>query len=382
MALDKAALATEVTRLSPEFARPTTLDVLAALSLQGSGGGGGGGTISSGDVSAGIDASTDIGTIITALNAIKGSTDLIDVAAGINNSADINAIIASLNTLATNSITPASGRLPVAIADLPGTEITGESIATGGSGLFGWLSSIAAYSRQILARIPELVSGRIPVDVEASVNTALTDILSRLSSISAFSSTFVERTDTNEQLTMLGTYTNNGTFTPFNYFLRANGTIDTGPGTIRPFAPGRTLPPATSWTASASDSEWHRRFYRLMFPGGITRSTVTTAAIGAYTLTAIPAGQRIVITRVILQLLSGSPAVTVLLRSVGASPTTEGSYRLVIEGDAVLDPLHPATYIRLTTGHNIGLDLSVASGVYCQFYWYAEDPATGLPITA
>ena len=285
----------------------------------------------------GVDASLDIDTILLRLTALvtelaTGTALANKVAAGINSATDVDGLVTNIGTLATNSIAP--------------------------------------------------VSGRLPVDVEASVNTALSDILSRLSGISAFSSTFVERTDTNEQLTMLGTYTNNGTFTPFNYFLRANGTIDTGPGTIRPFAPGRTLPPATSWTASASDSEWHRRFYRLMFPGGITRSTVTTAAIGAYTLTAIPAGQRIVITRVILQLLSGSPAVTVLLRSVGASPTTEGSYRLVIEGDAVLDPLHPATYIRLTTGHNIGLDLSVASGVYCQFYWYAEDPATGLPITA
>jgi hypothetical protein len=381
MALDKAALATEVTRLSPEFARPTTLDVLAALSLQGSGGGGGGGTISSGDVSAGIDASTDIGAIINALNAIKGSTDLIDVAGGITSSYEINAITASLNTLAENSITPANGRLPVAIADIPGTGITGESIATGGSGLFGWLSSIASYSRQILDRIPALVSGRIPVDVEASINTDLTTIISKLSIAKGFQLDWVERVDTSEQLIRIATMSDAGAIAPY-LFMRDNGQIDVSPGPVRLAAPGRTMAPATSWAAAASDSEWHRRFYRLMFPGGVTRSTVTTAAIGAYTLTAIPAGQRIVITRVILQLLSGSPAVTVLLRSVGASPTTEGSYRLVIEGDAVLDPLHPATYIRLTTGHNIGLDLSVASGVYCQFYWYAEDPATGLPITA
>jgi hypothetical protein len=381
MALDKAALATEVTRLSPEFARPTTLDVLAALSLQGSGGGGGGGTISSGDVSAGIDASTDIGTIITALNAIKGSTDLIDVAGGINNSADINAIIASLNTLATNSITPASGRLPVAIADLPGTGITGESIATGGSGLFGWLSSIAGYSRQILDRIPALVSGRIPVDVEASINTDLTTIISKLSIAKGFQLDWVERVDTSEQLIRIATMSDAGAISPYLY-LQANGQVVADPGVVRPALSGRSMAPATSWTASASDSEWHRRFYRLMFPGGVTRSTVTTAAIGAYTVTGIAPGARIVITRVILQLLSGSPAVTILLRSVGTSSTTVGSYRLVIEGDAVLDPLGPAHYIRLAPDANIGLDLSVASGVYCQFYWYAEDPVTGLPITA
>jgi hypothetical protein len=344
------------------------------------------------DVAGGIDASTDIGTIITALNAIKGSTDLIDVAGGINNSADINAIIASLNTLATNSITPASGRLPVAVADLPGTGITGEQIATGGAGLFGWLSSIAAYSRQILDRIPALVSGRIPV--AAQTRAALTPVSYRLNGFPS-----VENLGyLDEQVSPALLYSDIQ-----RQFQVAIGTgpADATAASIRPWsevAEGiqsaakidtiinrlttSSLPPATSWDTAASDSEWHRRFYRLMFPGGVTRSTVTTAAIGAYTVTGIAPGARIVITRVILQLLSGSPAVTILLRSVGTSSTTVGSYRLVIEGDAVLDPLGPAHYIRLAPDANIGLDLSVASGVYCQFYWYAEDPATGLPITA
>jgi hypothetical protein len=262
------------------------------------------------DVRDGIDASGDIGAIINALNAIKGSTDLIDVAGGINSSTDINAIIADLDTLAANSITPVSGRLPVAIADLPGTGITGESIGTGGAGLFGWLSSIAAYSRQILGRIPTLVSGRIPVDVEA----------------------------------------------------------------------GRAMAPATGWDMGLSDSQWQRRFYRLMFPGGLGRSTITTAAIGAYTLTGIAPGARIVITRVILQLQPNAPAVTILIRSIDTTSSTVGQFRLVVEGDLVCDALNPAQYIRLAPGANIGIDLSVASAVYAQFYWYLEDPTTGLPL--
>jgi hypothetical protein len=283
----------------------------------------------------GVDASLDIGTILDRLTALvtELATDTAlanKIAAGINNATDVDGLVTNIGTLATNSIAPVSGRLPV----------------------------------------------------DAGITASLTTIINRLPTNSkAFQIDWVERIDTGEQLLRIATMTEAGAIAPY-LFMRDNGQVDVSPGPVRLAAPGRTMAPATSWAAAASDSEWHRRFYRLMFPGGITRSTVTTAAIGAYTLTAIPAGQRIVITRVILQLLSGSPAVTVLLRSVGASPTTEGSYRLVIEGDAVLDPLHPATYIRLTTGHNIGLDISVASGVYCQFYWYAEDPATGLPITA
>jgi hypothetical protein len=68
MALDKAALAAEVARLSPEFARPTRLDVIAALSLQGNGGTAA--SSSSGDVSAGINTSPDIETIKETLIAI------------------------------------------------------------------------------------------------------------------------------------------------------------------------------------------------------------------------------------------------------------------------------------------------------------------------
>jgi hypothetical protein len=58
---------------------------------------------------------------------------------------------------------------------LPGRPIPGETIAIGSSGgssgseppgtdLYGWLSTLAAYSRSLLDRIPQLIGDRIPVN--------------------------------------------------------------------------------------------------------------------------------------------------------------------------------------------------------------------------
>lgn len=72
-----------------------------------SGGGGGGTTI--GTISDGIDASTDINTILTRLTSIDNKALLqADIVAAIGSAADIDTIIARLNSIVTNTSIGAS----------------------------------------------------------------------------------------------------------------------------------------------------------------------------------------------------------------------------------------------------------------------------------
>jgi hypothetical protein len=218
----------------------------------------------------GVDASLDIDTILLRLTALvtelaTGSALANKVAAGINNATDVDGLVTNIGTLATNSIAP--------------------------------------------------VNGRIPVNSNAAT---------------------------------------------------------------------ATLAAATSWDASFSNAELQRRFYRLMFPGGILSASVTTTASGDYGISglSVPAGQRVVITRVFLQLLANSPPVTVIVQSVGTVRTAVIPYRLVIDGDAFPETLGPAQYIRLLAGETLGFNLSVAASVFVRLEWYLETVATGLPVIA
>ncbi|PHJ65046.1 hypothetical protein VF04_04500 [Nostoc linckia z7] len=62
------------------------------------------------------------------------------------------------------------------------TPVTGASMPSGGVGLFGFLSAIYLFLTQ---RIPALISGRIPVDVQSSIVTAIAPTFSHVQIIAA-----------------------------------------------------------------------------------------------------------------------------------------------------------------------------------------------------
>jgi hypothetical protein len=141
----------------------------------------------------GVDQSNLIQSIATdvtgipggleAIQDIKAATDSIDesVRDGIEGSPLVAQILGT-----TVDILAA---IPEAVADFPGVPIPGESIASGdvggsagpsgppGSGLFGWLSTIAAYLRRLP---PPTAEGNVPVDVGGDIDAKLTDIDDRL----------------------------------------------------------------------------------------------------------------------------------------------------------------------------------------------------------
>jgi hypothetical protein len=257
----------------------------------------------------------------------------------------------------------------------------------------------------ILARLTALVSGVAVGDILADkvalgINSAtdidtiiagLNSAIAALGGTRQFSRQWVE-TATGVPLLEVCDVGSGGNVINASYFaLTGNNTI--GPqqfptGVIKPLQPGRLALPAASWSDTASDSEIQKRLARLMFPGGIFRSTVTAVNAGNTDLTGLglDSTTRFVITRFLIQSTTATPN-TAVLRSIGTTSSNLESYRLAGDGAGISEVRTPHSFIRGAAGANISINLAIGNtaatpvSVYAQIQWYLEDTITGLPVS-